>query len=113
MTLVTRDATSGRWIPQSAAEFSSLYSGTSIANPSSLHLCQEASGNLADSIGSRPFVGSGGTYRSAVTGWARKAVLLGQGTAEIFSLTGPNSGGSALMFAFIEFPSSFPASSRQ
>jgi hypothetical protein len=71
---VTRDATSLIYVPASAAEWTELLAGTGISNPSSLWLCQEASGSLADSIGSIP-LGSAGArqdYQQTIAGWSRK-----------------------------------------
>ena len=71
---VTQDATSGKYIPQTAAEWTTLLAGSGIPNPSLLWRCQETSGTLADSIGS--FTGtipSGApTYANAVPGWSSK-----------------------------------------
>ena len=50
---VTRDAASSKYTPASAAEWAELLSGSGLGAPSSLWLCQESSGTLADSIGSR------------------------------------------------------------
>lgn len=83
--LVSIDATSGKRVPASVAEWNSLisYFGLSTAAPDSIFLCQEASGDLADS-------GTGGitltanatpVYQQTVSGWTRKAVGTTDGTA--------------------------------
>ena len=74
---VTRDATSGKYIPQSEAEWDLLLvaAGLAIGAPAALYLLQEASGSPADSIGVRTLTASAGvTYRQAVTGWTTLAM---------------------------------------
>lgn len=85
MTLVTRDAMSGQWIPQSAAEFTSLLSGRGIANPGSAYGCQDASGSALDFIGSRNLA-AGGTplYQQAVTGWTSLSLKPRSNTSDYF-----------------------------
>ncbi len=59
------------YVPETAADFTAL----GIAAPSSLWLCQEASGNLSDSIGSVTLTANATpTYRNSVSGWSRYAV---------------------------------------
>lgn len=103
----TRDATSGWVIPQSSTEWTSLLTGTSIANPTHLWLCQEASGTLADSIGSAALTLFGaGTYQSAVSGWATKAIKLAGPTDSFFSTSILDlSANSALLFGFVKINS--------
>lgn len=75
---VTRDASSGIYCPASAGEWTLLMAAAGLAtgNPSALYLCQEASGNLADSIGTFTLTasGTGLSYQQTVGGWARKAI---------------------------------------
>ena len=72
---VTQDGPSGVYVPQSAAEFQAL----GLAVPDWLWLCQEASGNLAATIGSVPLVPTASPlFRQPVPGWGRYFV----GTAD-------------------------------
>jgi hypothetical protein len=84
---VTRDSGSGRYVPQNATEWTALmaFAGLVTGNPSLLWLCQEASGNLADSIGSftGAVSGTGLTYQQSVPGWARKGIKQTEGTSLI------------------------------
>lgn len=107
---VTKDATSGRYIPQTAAEWTTLLAGTGISPPDSLWRCQEASGNLADSIGSAAMVASGSpTYANVVSGWTSRAVDCADASTQFFRASGPNIGGSVMVFAWIAFPASAPS----
>lgn len=75
---VTRDATSGIYIPQTASEWAIVLSVAGIASggPSALWRMQDASGNPADSIGSFALTasGTGLAYQQAVSGWTSKAI---------------------------------------
>lgn len=86
---VSRDASSGKYCPANAAEWTLLMAAAGLAtgNPSLLWLCQEASGNLADSIGSFTGVQSGAvpTYQQAVSGWTRVGVKTADGATTKFS----------------------------
>ncbi len=87
----TTDATSGIGIPQNTTEWSAFISdaGLSISAPSALYLCQEASGNLSDSIGaiSLTKTGTGHTYQQAVTGWTAQGISFTDGTTGSFVST--------------------------
>lgn len=75
---VPKDGPGNVYLPGSAANFTSL----GLVVPDSLWLCQEASGNLADSIGAVPLTANAApAYQQAVTGWAAKAVQFTDGTA--------------------------------
>lgn len=93
---VTRDGSSLIYTPASSSEWTALRTaaGLSVANPNSLWLAQEASGNLADSIGSVTLTASGSpTYQQTVTGWSRKAVAAADGSSDRFTAgagVGPN-----------------------
>jgi RHS repeat-associated protein len=79
---VTRDLMSGWFVPASAAEWTNLLTGSGIPNPTNLYKCQEASGNLADSIGSTSLTAhnnGGMLYQQFVPGWSRKAVSINSG----------------------------------
>lgn len=88
---VTKDATSGIYCPATLAEWNQTMAAAGIGSgsPSVLWLCQEASGNLADSIGSFTGTagGAGNLYQQAVTGWSRVAV----GAAEAATANWTNS----------------------
>jgi hypothetical protein len=88
VAVVTKDATSGWWLPQSAAEWTSLLAGrlTAYSNPTQLWKMQEASGTLADSIGTATLTASGSVaYQQAVTGWSTKAVVPTAGGANYWA----------------------------
>lgn len=74
---ITQDPTSGWYVPANASEWTALLAGTGISNPTSCWQCQDASGGLADSIGSQAFTDAGGTsFQVGVSGWSRKAITL-------------------------------------
>lgn len=86
---VTRDS-SGKYIPQSAGEWTALMAAAGLAtgNPSSLWKMQEASGDLADSVGSLTFTATGSPlYQQSVSGWSSKAVALVEAGPSFFSTT--------------------------
>jgi hypothetical protein len=93
------DATSGKYVPSTAAQFTAL----GISAPVSIHLCQEASGSLADSVGSLTLAATNApSYQQAVTGWTRRAVGFTAGTAnQRFSAgagVGPNPSTTSVMW---------------
>jgi hypothetical protein len=60
-------------------------------SPASLWLCQEASGNLADSIGSLTLTAAGTpSYQQAEAGWTRLALTTATGGAHRFSAAAAN-----------------------
>jgi hypothetical protein len=84
---VTKDATSGWYVPASSGEWTTLLAGSSVSNPSHLWLMQESSGTLADTIGSTTLTNTGTlSYQQSVTGWSRKA------------MSAPNSNGHYYLF---------------
>lgn len=93
MAGVSQDASSLRYVPASGSEWTTTMTAAALAsgNPSGLWLCQEASGNLADSIGANPLVVAGSpTYANSNTGWTRKSVNITATTVQAFTLgTGP------------------------
>lgn len=117
---VTRDASSGWYFPASAAEWTLLMAAAGLAtgNPSSVHLNQEASGNLADSIGAVALTqtGAGHLYQQTVAGFTRKAVTTVDGTAGqkwINTTVAPDPGViSTLWLVAIRFPAANPAAIR-
>jgi hypothetical protein len=106
--LVTKDATSGVYTPSSATEWTKFIArkGLSIATPDYLHLCQEASGNLADSIGSLTLTANASpAYQQTVTGWTRKGVKGDGSTSQqrFMNASGPNpSTTSVAHFALVQ-----------
>lgn len=101
------DAASGKAVPASSAEWSAFISaaGLSVSAPSYLHLCQEASGNLADTIGGLTLTANGSpAYQQAVAGWTRLGVKGDALTANqrFRNITAPNpSTTSMAMFAYV------------
>ncbi len=80
---LTRDATSGWYVPASSSEWSTLLTGSGIANPTNAWGCQDTSGSLTSISGlgsvSLTAHGAGGSYNQSVSGWSRKAVKLADG----------------------------------
>jgi len=102
------DATSGWAVPATSMEWRAFLDSlglTSQQGPGHLHLCQEASGNLADSIGTYTLTANGApAYQQTIAGWTRKAVAFdGVTSAQRFlTAVGPNpSVDSILMFAYV------------
>lgn len=86
---VSRDATSGIYVPATIGEWVTLASvaGMGPNTPTSLWLCQESSGNLSDSIGVSPLVVAGTpTFGAANVGWVRKSVNITATTVQAFSI---------------------------
>lgn len=78
---VDQDATSGKYLPSSSAQWTELLAGTGIGNPSNLYLFQEASGNASDTVGGKTLTASGSLlYQQAVSGWTRKSIVTTRGT---------------------------------
>ncbi len=105
MAGVARDLLSGIYCPANAAQWASVLAvaGITTGGPSMLWLCQEASGNLADSIGAFTGVASGTVgYNQAEAGWTRTAVSVTDGVAGAFATTVPEgSTTSALSLAYV------------
>lgn len=120
LSSVARDATSSIYTPANAGQWTTALgvAGITTGNPTSLYLCQEAAGNLADSIGANTLtqLGAGHLYQQAVAGWTRKAVTTVDGTANqrwINSTTSPNpSTSSTLLYAILRLPAAAPAAMR-
>lgn len=124
--LVAKDATSGIRSPASLTQwqdFNAYHVAIGTTNypnvtPSALYLCQEASGNLADSIGSATLTlaGTGHLFQQAVSGWSRLAIQCVNGTAGqkwITTTTAPNpSTTSTNWLSIISFPAASPAAAR-
>lgn len=88
---VSRDVQSNVYVPANATEWTNLLAaaGDAVGGPTSVYLCQEASGNLADSVGAFPLTatGTGLTYAQAVPGWARLGILANDGGTGVFTST--------------------------
>lgn len=91
MTGVARDATSNIYAPASTAQWmqTMTVAGLGAGAPALCWGCQDASGNLADLIGSNAGVMTGTpTYQVAVSGWSRLGVVgADAGTAVAASTT--------------------------
>lgn len=80
------------FVPATSADFVAL----GLTAPSSLFLCQEASGNLADSIGAVTATAAGSpTYQNAVTDWTRKFVGFTSAVGQYFGIAGGTYGPDA------------------
>lgn len=80
---IPRDGPGNVYIPSTAAHFTTL----GISTPSSVWLCQEASGNLADSIGAVTLTENNTPgYNTAVAGWTRTAVSSNSQANERFAV---------------------------
>lgn len=120
MASVTRDATSGIYLPANAAEWAQTLAvaGIGSGGPSHLWLEQEAAGNLADSVGVDSLVATGtaATYQSAVAGWTTKGILLADAATTSFTSVAADlpdtSVTSALLLAYVAFGAA-PAISRE
>lgn len=88
---VTKDATSNIYTPANATEWAAVMSvaGISSGGPSLLWLCQEASGNLADSIGAFTGTLTGGppSFQQAIAGWSRKGITGADAGTTVFANT--------------------------
>lgn len=117
---VTRDPTSGWYYPANATEWRTFLDDASVglaakATPTNLWLCQEASGNLADSIGSLTLTAANTPiYQQTITGHARKGVGCVDGTAKTFA--NASSVDIATVSSFdlwaIQMPASAPGANR-
>ena len=111
---VPQDGPGSVYVPATNAQFASRTGVT----PTSIWLCQEASGNLADVNGVNTLTqnATGHLYQQAVSGWTRKAVATVDGTANqkwVNITTAPNAGSvSVAMLAYIRTPPSAPAATR-
>jgi hypothetical protein len=117
---VSKDATSAIYVPSSLAQWNQTLSAAGISNgpPGWLWLLQEASGALADSIGSAPLTNLNSMgYQGAVTGWSRVAMNTGAdggaaGLANVTDTALPDlSAESSLVLMYAEI-SSAPAADR-
>jgi hypothetical protein len=100
---VTFDSASGKAIPQTLAEWGNFLAAAGLVNvPTGLWRCQEASGNLADSIGANPLVVTGSpTFQNALPGWSTKSVNITATTGQMFALGTGVYDGSAQSIAWL------------
>lgn len=115
----TVDATSTKSVPANSSEWTDFiaYNALSVAVPNSLWLCQEASGNLADSIGSLTLTAfATPLYQQSVSGWTRKGVGFTDTTVNqrftAASGTGPDPGATSVTFLWLMSVTATPASTR-
>jgi hypothetical protein len=113
----TVDATSGIAVPANATEWADFIAanGLSISVPSSLYLMQEASGNLADSIGALTLTSTSLTYQQAVAGWTRLGITVTDGSggrAEATVGNGPNPATTSQTWIVFADLTSTPAGNR-
>jgi hypothetical protein len=121
MVGVTQDATSLIYVPATAGEWTTTMAvaGIGSGNPASLWLCQEASGNLSDTIDSNALTvaGANWTYRQAVTGWARLALKVTDASANHNAqnnATVPDvQTTSALLYGVVSMPAVAPGANRR
>ena len=117
---VTRDAASGIYTPANSSEWVTFLNaiGNPVATPNSCWQMQEASGNLADSVGALTLTAAGTpTYQNTVTGtaWTRKAVVIPAGQATRFAMasgTGPNPGTTSQTWVWLGQFIGTPAAAR-
>lgn len=116
---IDRDATSNIYLPADSAQWTQLRTaaGLSMANPDSLWLCQEAAGNLADSIGALTLTAIGAPlYQQAAAGWTRKAVSVSaDGAADRFAATagvGPSPATTSQLWLILGTMPATPAGTR-
>lgn len=108
MTLVTRDATSGKWLPASSAEFTSWLSGRGVAAPTVLYNMQDAAAPVVDGMGVQNLTNAvaPSSFQVTESGWSRKAITQnGAGGGSLNSTAGPFGdpySASHLLFAIIQ-----------
>jgi hypothetical protein len=117
MAGVTQDAASGKYFPSSAAEWTQTLSvaGIGSGGPTSLYLCQEASGNLLDTLpagNTLTLAGAGHLFQQPVAGFTRLAATTVDGTAGqkwVNSTTSPDATTtSVLTFGVMRLPAVAP-----
>jgi hypothetical protein len=121
MASVTRDETSLIYVPASESEWTATMTvaGIGSGNPTSTWLCQEASGNLADSISSNTLTvgGASWSYRQATTGWTRLALTVPDASPNHNaqnSATVPDvQTTSVLLYGVVAMPTSAPSGNRR
>lgn len=119
MAGVTRDATSGIYIPQTAGEWTTTLTAAGIASggPAALWKFQDASGNPADSIGSFTLTATGTpSYQQAVAGWTSLSITFPDGATGALTTTAAGlpdiSTTSILVLVYVRMPATAPAGTR-
>lgn len=111
----TVDATSGKGVPINGAQWTSVMSSAGIVSgiPSSLWLCQEASGALADSIGAISLTAwNSPAYQQPIAGWSRLAVAADDSVDAFYSIgTGNTATTSYALLAYVAL-SAAPSAAR-
>jgi hypothetical protein len=109
---VDRDATSSKYVPSSAAQFTAL----GLTAPSSIWLLQMASGNASDSVGSLTLTAANTPqYQQSATGWTRVGVGFTDGSTMRFSAaagTGPDPTTTSTLWLFYTVIRTEPTSTR-
>ena len=112
---VAQDPASRKYVPASTAEWAELLAGLGINNPSSIWLCNESSGNLADSgPGGRTVTVTGSpAYQATAPGWIRTGIKCTEGSATQFgTCTIPNVNASSALLLQMFAINTIPASAR-
>lgn len=114
---VSIDAASGKCVPASAAEWTTFLAaiGLGIGAPANLYLCQEANGNLADSIGTGVLTATNAPlYQQAVAGWSRGYAGFTDGTTQKFigTVGQPVLSATSSLFIGYVYLASAPAATR-
>lgn len=118
--LVSKDATAGIYFPATSTEWSNFIArkGLAMSTPDALWLCQDASGNLADAIGSFTLTagGTGLAYQQTVTGYSRKAITFTDGSTGNFitsSASLPNLSTQSMLTMMVVKVTTTPTVARQ
>lgn len=104
MAGVPQDATSLKYAPETALEWTQTMGVAAIAsgNPSDWYLCQEAAGNLASSGAGLTLTANGAPlYQQNVVGWTRKGVGFTNAANQRFTAAaaaGPNPAATSVMW---------------
>jgi hypothetical protein len=104
------DATSGIAVPSTLAQWNSFrtFHGLTMPAPSGLYLCQEAAGNLTDTIGGVTLTAQNAPlYQQAAAGWTRKGVGCTDGSSQRFTAAagvGPNPTTTSQIWLWLAIP---------
>ena len=100
---VTRDATSGWYVPASSAEWTELLNGTGLSNPHSAWGLQDASGSFLDSISTDDMSALGGppSYQQLLSGWSRKAMECPVDSGVYYAATAATYASSVLLLGYV------------
>lgn len=114
------DASANKAFPANNAEWLALIAaaGVGLVAPTSINLCQEAAGSLADVNGLFPLApaGAGHVYQDPVTGYTRRAVRLTDGTVGSWASTDAGlpdmASASCTVMAVMAMPAALPGNTR-